>query len=100
MLRPLRLWTTHKELEMTLGTRNPRVNIKGGLLLTPTKVAGSEAEVVYTQGKECAVTKPPGPDPFLRGGIPDLKDAGAGQRTEVHLRIRCLGHRLKRALVT
>ena len=32
MLRLLRLWTIHKEPEMTLGTQNPHVNIEGGLI--------------------------------------------------------------------
>ena len=103
MLHPLRLWTIHKELEMTQWTPNPRVNIKGGLLLSRRPQEGCwvggrgrlhPGQRIYRHRATV------GPDPFRQGGILDLKDAGAALRNEVHLQTRCLGHRLRWALVT
>ena len=103
MLRLLRLWTIHKEKGMTLETQNLRVNIEGGLLLNLRPHEGcwiGGQDRLHPEQRMHRRQATVGPDPFLQGGILDLKDAGAGQRTEVHLRTRCQGHRLKWALVT
>ena len=103
MLRRLKLWTIHKELEMTLETQNLHANIEGGLFpsLRPNEgcwIRGPDR--LHPEQRSHRHQAIVDPDPFLRGGMPDMNDAGAGQPTEVHLQTRCQGHRLKWARVT
>ena len=99
----LRLWTIRKEPEMTQGTPNPRVNIKGGFFPSRRHQEGcwiGDPGRLLPERRTYRHQATVDQGLFTREGTLGPRDAGVVPPKEEHLQTRCQGHRLKGALVT